>query len=109
MGREKRQCFSIELKTRNCHAQVSFSEVLVGMEGLACHAKGTFFRFARMSTAATSRDLLPGPVNVLMRKFRRLTRDAPTPTTRAAVNATMGIDFRGRRRVAEAMAVLRRD
>lgn len=36
-----------------------------------------------------------------MRRFRRFTRDAPTPRTRVVVNA---IDFRGKR-VAEAMVI----
>jgi hypothetical protein len=44
-------------------------------------------------------DLLPGPVNILRRRFRRSTRDAPTPSARVVVKA---IDFKGRR-VAEAM------
>ena len=51
---------------------------------------------------ATSRDLLPGPVNILVRRSRRFVRDALTPRASVVVNATMGSAFRGRR-VAEAM------
>jgi len=47
---------------------------------LTCHANGTFFRFARSAIAAMIRDILPGPVKVLMNRFWRFVRTARAPT-----------------------------
>lgn len=91
LGREKRQCLRIELKTRKCHA------------------KGTFLRFMRTRTAATILEVLPGPVKVFMRSFCRFAREALNRTTIGIVVMDVStIDFKGSL-VAEAMATLMRD
>ena len=64
-----------------------------------CHANGTFLRLSSRMTTKAVRDLLPGPVNVLRRRFRRFNLDAPTPRAMVVVKA---MDLRGRR-VADAI------
>lgn len=98
LGLLKRQCRKMALKTRNCGCQIddeTGGEIL-----LTCHASGTFLRFARTKSAATIRDVLPGPVKVFNRAPRILSRVPVTLRTSATVNA---IDFSGRR-APEAMA-----
>jgi hypothetical protein len=50
--------------------------------------------FARMKSAANTREVLPGPVKVLRRVFRMLIRDATTLRASAPVKAR---DRKGRR------------
>jgi hypothetical protein len=108
-----------ECGRRDCSGNIGFAEETVSKDGiedselrmsdddgaggeilLTCHASGTFLRFARTKSAATIRDVLPGPVKVFRRASRILSREPVTLRTSATVNA---IDFSGRR-APEAMA-----